>query len=374
MIRVEIIKPTKAMIQPFLRLTDDIYKQDANWVPPVRRQLTRLLTGKDNELFSQGVQRFFLCYDNDRPVARVMAGIDTRKNAQTGQSEGYFSLFESYDNADYAAAVLDAAVAFLKEHGITTLIGPVAPQYTMLNRGLLVEGFDGPPVLFNPYNPPYYEKLLTDYGFVKERDFLAYMVDTKSEVLERFAPLARKVEQRFGFQVRNIDLNKENIARVSQDIATVIAEASPEEPGQYLPTTEDIMQLLYRVKPIFRSNLAVIAYAGSRPIGILLGVLDYNRVLRHRGGRSDPFSILWSTLQAPRIDTARCPMQYVVPDFQNKAVNAALYYRALQGARKSRVKYIEGSTVDETHSASVNNTLAAGGQHYRTYRRFVKQI
>ena len=176
------------------------------------------------------------------------------------------------------------------------------------------------------------------------------------------------------YTVRNIDLSLENIARVSQDIATVIAEATPEEPGQYLPTTEDIMSMLYRVKPILRKNLAVIAYAGSRPIGILLAVLDYNRVLRRRGGRSDPFSKLVSLLETPRIDTARCPMQYVVPDFQNKAVNASLYYRALEGARHLKVRYIEGSTVDETHRASVNNSQAAGGKLYRVYRNYQKEI
>jgi len=374
MIRVEIVKPTPILIQPFLRLTDAIYKGDPNWVAPPRRELTRTLTGKDNELFMQGIQRFFLCYDDDRPVARVMAGIDMRRNTQIEDSQGYFSLFESYDDTTFARAVLDAAVAFLKEHGVTRLIGPLAPEYTDLNRGLLVQGFEGTPVLFNPYNPTYYQKLLEDYGFTKERDYLAYLVEVSDATMERFAPLADRVQQRFGFKVRNIDLNKENIARVSQDIATVIAEATPEEPGQYLPTTEDIMGMLKRVRPIFRKNLAVIAYAGSRPIGILIGLLDFNRVLKQRRGGSGLWGQLLGLLATARIDTARCPMQYVVPDYQNKAVNAVLFYRAMQGAKALRIKHIEGSTVDETNIASVNNTIMAGGKLYRIYRVFQRNL
>ncbi len=374
MIRVEIVKPTAREIRPFIRLAEQIYREDKNWVAPDRREMTRLLTGKDNEFFSQGIQRFFLAYDDDKPVARVLAGIDVRRNAQTGLSEGYFSLFESYDNMDYARAVLDAAVAFLKEHGITHLTGPVAPMYSDMNRGLLVQGFDGPPVLFNPYNPEYYPRLLEEYGFRKDRDFLAYQFNINELQEDRFAPLSDRVQQRFGFKARNIDLNKDNIARVSRDIAMVIAEATPEETGQYLPTTEDIMDMLRRIKPVFRSNLAVIAYAGTRPIGVLLGLLDYNRVMRVRRGKMNPVAWLRGLMEVPRIDAARCPVQCVVPEYQNKAVNAVLYYRAVQGARKLGIKMIEGSTVDETHVASINNTLMAGGKLYRVYRRYQMAI
>lgn len=370
MIRVEIVKPTAKGIQPFLRLPGDIYRDDPNWVPWSHREMVRMLTGKDNELFQQGIQRFFLVYDDDRPVARVLAGVDVYRNAQTGRNEGYFSLFECFDNMDYARAALDAACAFLKDHGVTRLLGPQAPEYSLLNRGLLVEGFDGPPVLYNPYNPPYYERLLEEYGFTKERDYLAYLIDIQGSDVDRFAPLTNRVQSRFGFKARNIDLNKENIARVAQDIATVIAEATPQEPGIYVPTTEDIIKMLRRVRPFYRKNLAVIAYADKRPIGVLLGLMDYNRVLVKRRGRSDPFSQLLGLLAAPRIDTARCPMQYVVPDYQNKAVNAVLYHRAWEGARKLGIQRIEGSTVDETNIALVNNTQLAGGKLYRIYRNY----
>ena len=375
MIRVEIVKPTAGSIQSFIRLADDIYRDDPNYVALPRRELTKLLTGKDNELFSQGIQRFFLAYDDDRPVARVLAGIDLRRNAQTGLSEGYFSLFESFDSVDYASAVLDAAGAFLREHGITAIYGPVAPYYTNLNRGMLVDGFDGPPVFFNPYNPPYYPTLLEEYGFRKEKDYLAYLMDTQSiKNVERFAPMNERVQQRFGFKVRNIDLARDSLAHVSQDIASVIAEATPEEPGQYLPNTDDVMLLLKRIKGIFRPELAVIAYAGARPIGVLIGFPDINRVLRVRKGRLDPFSWLRGEIERRRIDTARCPMQYVVPDYQNKAVNAAMLYAAAQGAKQLKIKYFEGSTVDETQISSINNTLIAGGQLYRRYRVYKKVL
>jgi len=67
-------------------------------------------------------------------------------------------------------------------------------------------------------------------------------------------------------------------------------------------------------------------------------------------------------------------MQYVVSDYQNKAVNAAMLYQAWQGAKRLRIRRIEESTVDETHLASVNNTLIAGGKLYRIYRNHTMSL
>ena len=58
------------------------------------------------------------------------------------------------------------------------------------------------------------------------------------------------------------------------------------------------MAFLQKVKPVFRPELAVIAYAGTRPIGIMIGIPDYNRVLRASGGRRDPVSWLLGRLVA----------------------------------------------------------------------------
>ena len=135
-----------------------------------------------------------------------------------------------------------------------------------------------------------------------------------------------------------------------------------------------MLSLLKRIKRVYRPELAVMAYAGSRPIGVMIAIPDYNRVLKARRGRNDPVSLLLGELERSRIDTARCPMQYVVPDYQNKAVNAAMLYQAWQGAKRLRIRRIEGSTVDETHLASVNNSSIAGGKRYRAYRMYSKNI
>lgn len=374
MIHVEIIKPQAAALKPFIQLPFDIYKNDPNWVPPLRSDLVRCLIGKSNDFFQSGIQRIFLAYNNDQPVARVLAGIDMNKARHPEGAAGFISLFESYDNYDYASAVLDSAVKFMQEHGAASVIGPIAPRYDLLNRGLLVEGFDGPPVLENAYNAPYLPEFLQRYGFEKWRDYLAYEIKTSQIPVDRIQPMASKISQRFGFRIEHVDFTKSNLIRISQDMSSIICEATPEDAGVYLPTPEDLLQLFRRIKPWLRNEIAVIAYAGQRPIGCVVGFLDSSPSMQKTDGRRLPHNWLRRLIKTMGTKSSRCPIQYVIPEYQNRAVNAVLLAEAVEGAKKLGIETIEGSLVDETNMVSINNTQTAGGKLYRRYRVYQKNL
>ncbi len=374
MIHVEIVKPNRRALKPFIQLPFDIYKKDLNWAPPRRRELTRALMGIGNDFFSRGIQRMFLAYDDETPVARVLAGIDLRHSSRLGEQSGYISLFESYENYEYAQAVLDPATRFLREHGVKQLYGPVAPRYDLLNRGVLVDGFDGPPVLENAYNSAALPQMLEKYGFVKWRDYLAYDIPTEKIPVERILPMADRIRQRFGFRIEHLDFSRGNLIRAAQDISAVICEATPDEPGVYMPSPEDLLELFRRVRPWLRNQAAVMAYAGQRPIGCVIGLLDGTPAVLGTSGRATPWNWLRRVLKTPNIRTARCPIQYVVPEYQNMAVNTVLMAEAVDGAKRLGIKNVEGSLVDETHIVSVNNTRSAGGRLYRRYRMYRMDI
>lgn len=368
MIHVDILKPNVKGLKPFVQLPFDIYKDDPNWVPPVRAELMQTLTGPGNEFFAQGIQRFFLVYDNEKPVARVLAGIALRQQGRAGGPMGYISLFESYDNDEYARTALDAAIGFLKDHGVREVVGPVPPRYDMLSAGLLVDGFDGPPVLENPYNQPYLPQMLERYGFEKARDYLAYDIPIDEIPVDRIMEMGDRIRKRFGFTIEHVDFAKGNLARVAQDISTVICEATPEEAGVMLPTPDDLLTLFKRIRPYLRRETAVVAYADSRPIGCVIGFVDSAPALKGTDGRKTPWNWLRRVIKAGQTTTSRCPMQFVVPDYQNMAVNALMLAEAVKGAKQLGIRRVEGSPVDENHKVSINNTLMAGGRHYRTYR------
>ena len=369
MIRVEILEQNRAALKPFVMLPFQLYKEDPNWVPPLIREQLRDLCDQQ-----EGPRRFFLVYDGETPVARVMAGIDERLNERLNRKSGFLSLFECAQRPDYARTILDAACGYLREQGMDSVIGPSPIGIDDFCKGLLVQGFDGPPVLFNPYNPPYYADYFEKCGFKKHRDHLAYfmrMDEFDQGVMEEIVPRAKK---RFGFRVEHVLWTKENEERQLQNIGRVIREAFPPEWEWNVPTYGDLRREARRMRRYYRPELTVMAYAENRPIGLVLSFPDYNQVLKKMKGRMFPIGWLWYVFGRNKIHGCRCSLQFVVPEYQHKGVNTAMFYEAYLGAKALGIQWVEGSTVDETSVSSIANTEKMASHLYRVYRQYEKSL
>lgn len=372
MIRVEIISPNRSALKPFVRLPFEIYEQDARWAPPlVSQQLSTLCGPKHNELFAQGDQRFFIAYQDEKPVARVLAGVDFRFNARLNVKQGYISLFESYDNVDYAKAVLDAACSYLRQQGMERVVGPNAHSLQEMSKGILVDGFDEPPAFMTPYNPPYYQTLLEAAGFSPHREHYAYgfmLDDFKAEQLEAIMPRAQK---RFGFRVESVVFGRQNEGRLVSDISRVIAETVPLGNEQGALHDMNIRTALRHYKPLCRPELTLMAYADERPVGFALAFPDYNEFLRRTRGHLQPARLPY---RMRGISRARCALECVVPEFANRAVGSILSYHIYQGARKLGMASVEASAVDAHNVQTILTIERIGGRKSKTFRQYEKAL
>ena len=369
MIRVEILAQTRAAMRPFVMLPFALYKNDPNWVAPLIGEQLKSLCEKTAD-----PRRFFLVYDENKPVARVMAGVDTRLNERLGKKYGYIGLFECMQRPDYARTALDAACAYLKEEGMEMVIGPTSADFDDFSKGLLVQGFDGPPVIFNPYNPPYYAEYFEKCGFKKHRDHFAYFMRMDGFDLQRVEEIVPRAKRRFGFRVQKLEFTKENEQRLLGDVTRVIREAFPAEWELNIPTYEDIAMVFSAYRRYYRPEMTMMAYAGNRPIGLVVAFPNYNQLLIKMKGRILPFGWLKFLLGKNKIYGARCNMQFVVPEYQNMGVNTAMFYEAYLEAKKLGIQWVEGSTVDETNAASINNTEKMGTHLYRVYRQYEREL
>ena len=367
MIHVEMLEITKKGIRDFMDLPHRLYRDDPNWIPPMYGMQLRLLLGENNPLLS-GKHAFFMAYDEERPVARVLAGVDDRLNERISEKRGYISLFESENHMEYARAVLDAAVAYLKGLGMTKVVGPNTPGFDDFSKGLLFEGFDGPPMLFNPYNPPFYNDFFTSYGFEKHRDHYAYHLNLKDFPDHTYQGLSELAQKRFKFRVEHVDFRHADTGKLAGEVAKVISEAFPDDWELLPPTNNDILDEMQSLLHYTKTDLIVMAYAGERPIGIMVCFPDYNRLLQKSRGRLFPFG--WLALLFKKVRAVRCSMMFVTPDFQNKAVNVAMTLSAYERAKTLGVEEVEASTIDETNLPSILATERTGATRYRVYRQY----
>ncbi len=369
---LQIRETGKKELKSFVDMEWDIYKSEDNWVPPLRFSLLKTLRGRNNPLFMNGPHTFFMAYLKGRPVARVLTGINEKLNRQKNKDEGYISLFESINDEEAAFGVLDAAVSWLKERGIKKVAGPVSPSNGDDNRGLLIEGFNGSPVFMNPYNPQYYPELFDKYGFRKQMDLLAYFFDVESLDLERFETAVTYAMKKFGFRVDRF--SKKHMDRELRDIKKVLDVAMPEE-WQHLGSfsIEEIQAEAGTLKMFLDENLVHIARSGDKPIGFVVAMPDYNQLIKRINGRLFPFGVLSMLLNRRKIDGARIFMQFVVPEFRNKAVNSAIYYRLMLEGKRKGYTHGEGSAIAEINTESIRSVEGAGGKLYRRYRIYEKQ-
>ncbi len=119
-----------------------------------------------------------------------IAGIvDEHHNARHRESTAFFGFFESVNDPVVSGLLFGAVRAWARGLGMTHLLGPMNPSINE-ECGLLVEGFDAPPVIMMTYNPPYYAELLARAGLKRRKDLLAYRIvldDSRLARLERLA-------------------------------------------------------------------------------------------------------------------------------------------------------------------------------------------
>jgi len=369
MLKVVELKPTRRNIRAFVRLPFEIYRGDPFWVPPLLADQMQLLSGKRIGPLANGVHKFFMAYDGERPVARVLAGIDYKLMERTQVKEGYIALFESYNQFEYAKAVLDAAADFLRGEGMEAMVGPNSPSFDDFHKGMLVRGFDDPPTLYNAYNRPYLVELFEKYGFTKHCDHYAFKAAIDEVHVDRYEALLERAQNRFGFHVKQLDFAGD-IRAQARDVARCVSEAFPPHWKLPPPSAEDIYCEFRRMRFFLEEQYGFLAYAGDRPVGFTLSLPDYNQLFKRMRGRLTPAGLWILLTQRKKIDQLRAVMQFVVPDYQNKAVNGVMYYRTFENARRANIRVIEGSTIDEHNLQSVVSMEKAGGKLYRIYRQY----
>ena len=120
-----------------------------------------------------------------------------------------FSCVDFIDDYEVSEALFGAVEKYAREKGCDAVHGPLG--FSDLDReGMLVEGFDYKSMFITYYNHPYYIDHLTRLGYVKDVDWIEYLIDVPSkENIARIARLSELVLKRF-------KLHKAEITSVKQ--------------------------------------------------------------------------------------------------------------------------------------------------------------
>lgn len=373
MLHIREISPSRTALREFIRFPLTLYKEDPNYIIPSVEQQVGDLLGRHNALMTNGVQAFLMAYDGEEPVGRLVAGIDYRAAQQPGERQGYIGMFECVNNQNVANALFDAAETFFKENGISAMVGPNPPLFNDFGTGILLQGFDLEPTFLSPYNPSYYAELFESAGFAKLRDYFSYDLPLEGIRDDRYESVLRRAGKRFGYRIETVNLKRDLKHRV-REFSRVISESTPPEWGVVPPTAEALYRELKRIRNILWQDYILVAYAGERPVGLLLVIPDINPMLKGLKGNMFPVGTFRTLFMRSYIKRLRTVMLYVVPEFQNKGVEAVMIYQALDTARMNGIKQAEATMVNEQNLKLQVGVEKLGGTISKVYRQYQKEI
>lgn len=356
-------------LDEFIDFPYSLYSEDPLYAPPLKREMKEQFS-KKNPFFAHAEAKYFIARRGRRTVGRVASVINRRHIEVHKETAGFFGFFESIDDLEVCSGLLDAVRDDLKKKGMTLMRGPMNFS-TNEECGFLIEGFEEPPMLMTPHNPPYYKDLMEAYGMQKAKDLYAFIHDVRETLPEKVLRVAMIAERR-GITVRPVDKKKFNEEmRVFQKVYN----SAWEKNWGFIPLTdEEIYYLGERLKQIAAPELILIAEDNGEPVGFLGLLPDFNHVLRHMKGKLNPLTILKALYYSRKIKDLRLLLLGIKPEYRNKGVDALLYREGFNGIKKGNYKRLEFSWILEDNIQVQRIVELVGGRLYKRYRIYEKEI
>lgn len=361
-------------LNDFVELPFKLYEGDEAWVPPIISDFKKYIKGNNNYLREAGPNTKIVAYKENQVVGRLLIGINEELNRIKGFKEGYISLFECIEDYDIAYSMLEYAEDWLHNNGIEYIKGPLSLPGGDDHRGLLIDNFQDPTLIMNTYNKKYYNDFFVEYGFEKYLDCYAYKSELGNENIARYEKFVPYAMERYKFRLDKIDLK--NIDKEMMDIKSIIDKAMPKDWADFLPpSVEETRLIAKQLVPFADPDLIYIARTlEGEPIGFNISLPDYNQVLQKLKGRLLPFGIFKFLYYKSKIDKIRFFVLFVIPEYRKKGVPSAIYLECYRNALEKGYKFGEGSTIWEYNEDMIRDIERFGGERYKTYRIYIKNI
>lgn len=362
-------------LDAFIKLPFGLYRDDPNWVAPLLYLERQRFDAKTNPFLQHADAQLFLAHRNGQVVGRISAQVDHEHNRFHQERTGFFGFFESEDDRDTAQALFGAAEGWLKERGMEAVRGPLSFSINQ-EVGLLVEGFDMPPMIMMAHSRPYYGRLIEGAGFSKAMDFYAWRWDW-----ETVPPKAHRAVEALR-QRPDITIRTGDIHRFDEEIATIldVFNSAWSDNWGFVPVTPaEARHLAEELRQIVDTNLVIIVEVEGKTAGVLLAAPNINEALRGLNGRLFPLGwakLLWR-LKVSRIKTGRLMILGIKKEYRTRRYMAMAYLlcdEVYRGASRRGYRMGELSWTLEDNTAVNTIIRNIGIRLYKTYRVYEKPL
>lgn len=367
---------TKKEKLAFIRMMWDVYAGDPNWVPPLEMDRMKLIDEIKNPFYKHAEIAYFVAEDAGKIIGRVAGVINHTHNSLHNDKVGFFGFFECADNTTVANALLKEAENFVRSKGMTSIRGPYNPSSND-ECGLLVDGFDSPPVLLMTYNPKYYIGLIESSGYSKAMDLFAWKLTTTGAKSEKLVRVTKALQTRSGVTIRSF--KKSDFSAEIERIKRIYNSAWEKNWGFFPFTDEEFDFVANDLKQIYDPDLILIAEKNGQPIGFGLSLPNINEALMagvkiHRGILNLPATVYNLLTKKKAIKSVRVFVLGVIQEFRGLGIDGMLYAETIKRAEQKGYTWGEASWILENNDPMNRALEMMNGEKYKTYRIYEKAL
>jgi hypothetical protein len=355
----------------FLDLPRRIYAGDPHWIEPLRKEEAKRLDPKRHPFYEHGEGAFWLARRGGEVVGRIGAVVNRLHLEKYGDATGHFSLLEAIDDQSVFDALFAAAADWLRGKGMKRVLGPFNLSINE-ELGLLVKGFDRPPMIMMGHARPYYGARIEAAGLTKAKDLYAFLQDLEKPMPGMWRERLGEIMQRN--QARIYHATRKTLLDDMRRAIDIYNDAWSENWGAIPITVRETLDLHKAVRPVIAPEAVVFAQINGEDFAIMAAIPNINEAIHDLRGRLLPFGwlkVLWR-FQVRRLKTGRIFLLGVRKAYQGSFVGAMMPIALIEHirgvARDYGFRWAELGWVLEDNKRIIHYLEEYGCERYKTYR------
>ena len=370
--------PPGGDISDFLRAAHLVFANDPAWVPPLDFDMKERMNPKKNPLFDHADAMLFTAWRDGKLAGRVAASVDHDWQKLWKDDTGHFGFFDTVDDAEVAGALLEAAEAWLRKQGVKRVNGPMSLSANE-EIGLLVDGFDKPPVLMMAHSTAYQGRLAEACGYEKEKDLYCWRFGADDQLKDRTIRAWESIKKLPEVTLRSIDMK-----RLNDELAVIVDIYNENWAGKwgFVPiTAREVEKMTDDMRLVLDPDIAFVAEIDGETVGMCIMIPNINEAIRDLSGKLLPLGwakFLWR-VKVSHLKSTRLMLLGIRGSVRKNVkryggLSAAMYVEVAKRGKAKGYQWGELSWTREDDRPINLGIKSMGAKIYKTYRVYEKQL
>ena len=367
---------TKKEMKQFICFNYALYKDSPYAVPELYTDVRDTLDPNKNAAFEFCEAQPFIALRDGKVVGRIVAIINHKANSVWNKKAVRFGWVDFIDDVEVVDALFATVEQWGRERGMTEAHGPLG--FTDFDpEGMLVEGFDRIGTMATIYNYPYYPVHLERMGYVKDVDWMEYLLTAPEALPEKHARITRIVKEKYGLRVVKYTSHSKFARERGVAIFELLNEAYADLYGFSALSPKQIQQYINSYLPLLDLRLVpIIVDKDDNLIGFGVLLPSLAKAFQKARGFMFPFG-WWHLVKALKWNSTQTTEMLLVavkPEYQGKGAVALIFDDIIPVHNNLGYKWSESNPELESNSKMQAQWDYFERENHKRRRAYMKKI